>query len=76
MAQLPKLPLEFQAIILSGPGNSLYPLTNSASDSLPKALLPIGNKPLLEFVIEWIEEGGIYGKVSTIVVWVHILTIL
>jgi translation initiation factor eIF-2B subunit gamma len=70
---------EFQAIILAGPGNGLYPLTNPISTfsfsnkdnnnnnilpnaSLPKALLPVGNRPLIEFVLKWVEDGGILGR--------------
>jgi hypothetical protein len=53
-------PPEFQAVVLAGPGKDLYPLTPSTS--LPKALLPVGNKPIIDGVLRWIEEGGISGQ--------------
>lgn len=49
---------EFQAVILAGPGDDLSPLT---SDTLPKALLPIGNKPIVEGVLKWLEEAQLLG---------------
>jgi dTDP-glucose pyrophosphorylase len=55
-------PPEFQAVVLAGPGKDLYPLTPSTS--LPKALLPVGNKPILDGVLRWVEEGGINGSSS------------
>ncbi|KAG4302483.1 hypothetical protein PCK1_001319, partial [Pneumocystis canis] len=65
---------DFQAIILSGFGNGfasvffilkiplfnsrnrLYPLTEA--NNLPKALLPISNKPMIWYVLKWCEEAG------------------
>ncbi|CAG8448003.1 11234_t:CDS:10 [Acaulospora colombiana] len=51
--------LEFQAIVLAGYGNSLYPLTED--NNVPKALLPVANKPMLYYVLEWLEKAGIFG---------------
>jgi UTP-glucose-1-phosphate uridylyltransferase len=56
-------PPEFQAVILAGPGKDLYPLTTS---TLPKALLPVGNKPIVDGVLRWAEEGGITGLLSSL----------
>ncbi|KAG4305105.1 hypothetical protein PORY_001275 [Pneumocystis oryctolagi] len=47
---------DFQAIIFAGFGNGLYPLTEA--NNLPKALLPIANKPMIWYVLKWCEEGG------------------
>lgn len=47
---------EFQAILLAGYGNSLYPLTES---NLPKGLLPVQNKPLIYHSLQWIEKTNI-----------------
>ncbi|KAK9462218.1 nucleotide-diphospho-sugar transferase [Lipomyces oligophaga] len=47
--------MEFQAIILCGPGRGLEPLVSP----LPKALLPIANKPMLYYPLEWCQRGGI-----------------
>ncbi|CAB11281.2 translation initiation factor eIF2B gamma subunit [Schizosaccharomyces pombe] len=54
--QLQSIPIEFQAVVFAGFGNSLYPLTGS--DALPKALLPIGNKPMLHYPLYWLEAAG------------------
>lgn len=51
---------EFLAVILAGFGNELVPLTgDSGNQPSPKALLPISNKPMLEYVLSWIEQSGI-----------------
>jgi translation initiation factor eIF-2B subunit gamma len=50
---------EFQAVILAGNGDDLSPLT---CPDLPKALLPIGNKPLVEGVLRWIEDAQLLGS--------------
>ncbi|KAK9359407.1 nucleotide-diphospho-sugar transferase [Lipomyces starkeyi] len=48
--------MEFQAIILCGPGKGLEPLV---SPLLPKALLPIANKPMLYYTLEWCQRAGL-----------------
>ncbi|KAK9486619.1 nucleotide-diphospho-sugar transferase [Lipomyces starkeyi] len=48
--------MEFQAIILCGPGKGLEPLV---SPLLPKALLPIANKPMLYYALEWCQRAGL-----------------
>ncbi|KAI7907889.1 nucleotide-diphospho-sugar transferase [Cokeromyces recurvatus] len=50
---------EFQAVILGGYGSSnrLYPI--SEEDNLPKALLPVGNKPVISYTLEWLEKAGV-----------------
>ncbi|KAI9474108.1 MAG: nucleotide-diphospho-sugar transferase [Benjaminiella poitrasii] len=50
---------EFQAVVLGGYGSSnrLYPI--SEEDNLPKALLPVGNKPVISYTLEWLEKAGI-----------------
>ncbi|KAK9768677.1 Translation initiation factor eIF-2B subunit gamma [Basidiobolus ranarum] len=48
---------EFQAIVLAGHGNRMSPLTNE--ENLPKALLPVANKPLLWYPLNWLEKAGI-----------------
>ncbi|KAI8094462.1 nucleotide-diphospho-sugar transferase [Thamnidium elegans] len=51
---------EFQAVVLAGYGSSnrLYPI--SEEDNLPKALLPVGNKPVISYTLEWLEKAGIH----------------
>ena len=50
-------PVEFTAIILAGYGGSLYPLTEP--ENVPKALLPIANKPMISYPLTWLEQAGI-----------------
>ncbi|OSD07073.1 UDP-3-O-glucosamine N-acyltransferase [Trametes coccinea BRFM310] len=51
---------EFLAVILAGFGNELLPLTsNHGDDPCPKALLPIANKPMVEYPLAWLEQSGI-----------------
>ena len=45
-----------KAVILAGGlGTRLQPYTTF----LPKAMLPLGEKPLLEHLIEWVKQGGV-----------------
>ena len=45
-----------KAIILAGGlGTRLQPYTNS----LPKSMLPLGEKPILEHIIEWVRKNGV-----------------
>ncbi|KAI8340751.1 nucleotide-diphospho-sugar transferase [Chlamydoabsidia padenii] len=57
---------EFQAVILAGYGSSnrLYPI--SEDDNLPKALLPVGNKPMIAYTLDWLEKAGIYDVIVII----------
>ncbi|KAF8322193.1 hypothetical protein DL93DRAFT_2072048 [Clavulina sp. PMI_390] len=56
---------EFQAVILAGYGTSLQPLTNDLSTGAassvptPKALLPVGNMPMIFHPIQWLQSAGI-----------------
>lgn len=51
-------PTEFQSVILCGPGNDLYPLTQH-SGSVSKALLPVCNQPLLDNPLRLAEQLGL-----------------
>ena len=48
---------EFQAVVLAGFGNRLYPLTED--ENLPKALLPVANKTMIYYQLQWLENAGI-----------------
>ncbi|KAG0171193.1 Eukaryotic translation initiation factor 2B, subunit 3 gamma, 58kDa [Apophysomyces sp. BC1015] len=50
---------EFVAVILAGYGSSnrLYPI--SEEDNLPKALLPVANKPIISYTLDWLEKAGV-----------------
>ncbi|TBU31643.1 UDP-3-O-glucosamine N-acyltransferase [Dichomitus squalens] len=51
---------EFVAVVLSGFGNELIPLTsNHGEEPSPKALLPIANKPMIEYPLSWLEQSGV-----------------
>ncbi|KAF9047268.1 UDP-3-O-glucosamine N-acyltransferase [Panaeolus papilionaceus] len=51
---------EFLAVVLAGFGNGLVPLTSDYGDEpCPKSLLPVANRPLLEYVFSWLEQSGI-----------------
>ncbi|KAG8704030.1 hypothetical protein FRC08_002489 [Ceratobasidium sp. 394] len=51
---------EFQAVILAGHGANLQPLTNQVGGTTAaKALLPVGNRPMISHVLHWIEDCGI-----------------
>jgi choline kinase len=52
---------EFQAVILAaGSGSRMYPLT----DKIPKALLHVGNMPLIWYPVNLLEKAGFEGKVG------------
>jgi translation initiation factor eIF-2B subunit gamma len=48
----------FQAIILCGPGASFSTFTSSPNE-IPKALLPIANRPMLWYPLEWCYRMGV-----------------
>ncbi|PSN75059.1 hypothetical protein BS50DRAFT_478096 [Corynespora cassiicola Philippines] len=51
-------PPGFQALVLCGPGASLSTFTSSPRD-IPKALLPIANRPMVWYPLEWCYRMGI-----------------
>lgn len=50
-----------QALILCGPGSS-FPTFTSNPDENPKALLPIANRPMVWYPIDFCYRMGITGK--------------
>ena len=42
-------------VLAGGPGTRLRPLT----DEIPKGMIPICGKPLLEWIIEWLRDNGV-----------------
>ncbi|KAL5486396.1 hypothetical protein EMCRGX_G018866 [Ephydatia muelleri] len=55
--------MELRPIILAaGRGSRMYPLT----EGCPKALLPVGNVPLVWYPVHWLEKNG-YAKVTVVV---------
>lgn len=53
-------PPGFQALILCGPGASFSTFTSSPKD-IPKALLPIANRPMVWYPLEWCYRMGVTG---------------
>lgn len=50
--------MEFQAVILAaGRGSRMYPL----NEQLPKALLPVANKPMIWYPIRMLQKAGFEG---------------
>lgn len=45
--------MEFHAVILCGPGKALNPFSKVRATGTVKALLPIANKPMIEYVLDW-----------------------
>ncbi|ODQ82528.1 hypothetical protein BABINDRAFT_159098 [Babjeviella inositovora NRRL Y-12698] len=45
--------MEFHAVICCGKGSGLAPFSSVRSTGMPKALLPIANRPMIEYVLEW-----------------------
>lgn len=52
----------FQAFILCGPGENLQPFS---SKDFPKALIPIANRPMVWYPLEWCYRMGITSKDTT-----------
>jgi translation initiation factor eIF-2B subunit gamma len=53
--------LGFQAFILCGPGISLETFT-SDTVNFPKAIIPIANRPMVWYPLEWCYRMGVNGK--------------
>ncbi|KAM3124713.1 hypothetical protein CJJ07_002335 [Candidozyma auris] len=45
--------MEFHAVILCGEGKALSPFSKVRATGTAKALLPIANKPMIEYVLDW-----------------------
>lgn len=50
-------PMEFHAVILCGPGRQLAPFSAARATGIPKPLLPVANRPLVEHVLQWCERA-------------------
>lgn len=57
--------MEFHAIILCGPGRQLVPLSKERATGVPKALLPVANKPMVNHVLDWCERA-FFSKVTIV----------
>jgi hypothetical protein len=53
--------VEFQVVLLAGgPGSRMSPL----STEIPKPLLPIANRPMISYQLEFLERAGFSGACS------------
>ena len=59
----------FQAIILCGPGVSLNTFTANPED-FPKALVPIANRPMVWYPLDWCYRMGITSKYRAVHMYV------
>ncbi|KAJ3104185.1 hypothetical protein HDU97_009440 [Phlyctochytrium planicorne] len=52
---------ELKGVILAGKGTRMFPLTEAISEEthLPKAMLPMANKPMIFYQLQWLEEARI-----------------
>ncbi|PFH46388.1 hypothetical protein AMATHDRAFT_77696 [Amanita thiersii Skay4041] len=51
---------DFMAVIIAGFGKDLLPLTtNYGDEACPKALLSVANRPILDYVLSWLEQSKI-----------------
>ncbi|SCV05850.1 LANO_0H16556g1_1 [Lachancea nothofagi CBS 11611] len=51
--------MDLQAFILCGQGTALSPFTQTRGDTgLPKALLPVANRHMIEYVLDWCEQAS------------------
>lgn len=55
------------AILAGGLGTRLQPYTFF----IPKPMLPLGNKPLLEYIIEWLKKAGGIDQIVVCVSYLH-----
>ncbi|WFD49417.1 Translation initiation factor eIF-2B subunit gamma [Malassezia furfur] len=51
-------PARFQPVIFSDAGSNLYPLCETPTEMLPKALVPVLNRPMIAFPLQWIVAAG------------------
>ncbi|QPG75395.1 hypothetical protein FOA43_002749 [Brettanomyces nanus] len=49
--------MEFNAIIFCGKGSNLSPFSGVKDTGTTKALLPIANKPVIRYVLEWCDQA-------------------
>ncbi|SGZ56309.1 CIC11C00000000711 [Sungouiella intermedia] len=49
--------MEFHTFVLCGPGKQLAPFSKERSTGIAKALLPVANRPMVEYVLDWCEKA-------------------
>jgi translation initiation factor eIF-2B subunit gamma len=54
-------PMDFQALILCGPGGSLNTFT-SRPEEYPKCLIQVANRPMVFYAIDYCRRSGVMGE--------------
>ncbi|CDR47612.1 CYFA0S34e00738g1_1 [Cyberlindnera fabianii] len=49
--------MEFHAVICCGKGVNLSPFSSARESGVPKTLLPIANRPMIEYVLSWCDQA-------------------
>ncbi|KAG7918805.1 hypothetical protein KL905_003816 [Ogataea polymorpha] len=49
--------MEFHAVIFCGKGSGLSPISAVKETGVPKALLPVANRPMIQYVLEWCDRA-------------------
>ncbi|KAI5948907.1 GCD1 [Candida theae] len=49
--------MEFTAVVFCGRGKTLEPFSEARGTGLPKALLPIANEPMINYVLDWCQRA-------------------
>ncbi|CAN6671383.1 translation initiation factor eIF2B subunit gamma [Trichomonascus vanleenenianus] len=57
--------MEFQAIVLCGEGRRMAPFSAVRASGMPKGLLPVVNRPLVSFALDWCRDGG-FGRITVV----------
>lgn len=55
--QMPHGP-RFQPVIFSDAGSNLYPLCELPTERLPKAVIPVMNRPMIAYPLQWLALAG------------------
>ena len=58
----------YALIIAGGKGERLRPVT----DSIPKPMIPVAGKPILEHQINWLKHAGVTDIVLLVLSLIHI----
>ncbi|WFD35882.1 Translation initiation factor eIF-2B subunit gamma [Malassezia cuniculi] len=48
----------YQPVIFSDAGSNLYPLCELPTERLPKAVLPVMNRPMIAYPLQWLVSAG------------------
>lgn len=60
LAMVPQTPhaARYQPVIFSDGGSNLYPLCELPTERMPKAVLPVMNRPMIAYPLQWLVSAG------------------